>query len=66
VSKSARDRANYRVSKRKKVFDLCQEVKEIEVLEQLSAEDSDAVRDLDGVWRPVSQLKYRQTQDEGE
>jgi hypothetical protein len=66
MSRSSVNRSNYNKSKHKRVADLLEEVKEIEILEQLSADDSDAVRDLDGVWRPVSQLKYRQTQDEGE
>ena len=64
MSRSSVKRSNYNHSKRKKIFDLTQEVKEIEVLEELSAEDSDAVRDLDGVWRPASQQKYRHSNEE--
>ncbi len=63
MSRSSVKRSNYKHSKHKKVFDLLQEVKEIEVLES-DTDSCEPVRDLDGVWRPANQLKYKRYQEE--
>jgi hypothetical protein len=61
MSRSSTARRNYLKSKRRRIQDVLEAAKDVEVLDSA---DSSAIRDADGVWRPANQLKYEQPDDE--